>query len=290
MSEHHQSRDRTAGQAVDRLLADAGLDEARDIRAELLELRSLASTSPAPSAAVRALMASSPVAATSQMTTADGPSALSTTPTAVLTTVGGLADEPAGEPRESGGFDELATRRRRKRRAAIAGLAVAVSLAGGATAAAASEGGIPGAFQDLGTAIGSVVSQLTPGAGHSSQPNGPAAPAGQQPGRDATPPYPAPATPKSTDVGKRANGASPQDGAAHSDSGKTPAGGLPQTPKGPGNGRPGNVTLPTPPVGPITPPNVDPPNLTPPSVGPSDIPVPDPTHLVPQVPAVPNNP
>ncbi|HKU31216.1 MAG TPA: hypothetical protein VJQ60_12070 [Arthrobacter sp.] len=133
MSEKSASQ---AEEGIDRLLAEAGLDEAYEIRDELLELRALASSRPRPSAAVLALMSPTAQAATTHPSTA-----------------------------EAAPFDELAARRRRKRRAGIAALAVAASLAAGATAAAASDGGIPGTIQHLETVVGTVVSQFVPGSG-----------------------------------------------------------------------------------------------------------------------------
>jgi len=281
----------TGEQAVDRLLADSGLDDARDIRAELLELRSLASTAPPPSAAVRALMISDR-AASSRSTTAEVASAVAGAPTAVLTSVQGSTDSTPTDPTPT---DELAARRRRKRRTAIAGLAVAVSLAGGATAAAASEGGIPGAFQHLGSTIGSVVSQLTPGSGNGSRQN-PGSPSEQERGRSVTPatPYPSGRNPAGNATsGNGANpGQEPQGGtngaSGHSNSPKAPNGGTPQTPKISGNGQPGNISIPTP-AAPITPPGIEAPNVTPPTLRQSDIPVPVPTHVVPEEPVTPGN-
>jgi|GEM_PF-1027264 len=299
MSEHITPAGRRTGrtdghtgeQAVDRLLADSGLDDARDIRAELLELRSLASTAPPPSAAVRALMISDR-AASSRSTTAEVASAVAGAPTAVLTSVQGSTESTPTDPTPT---DELAARRRRKRRTAIAGLAVAVSLAGGATAAAASEGGIPGAFQHLGSTIGSVVSQLTPGSGNGSRQN-PGSPSEQERGRTVTPAYPYPSGHNpagNTPTGKTANPSQESQGGTNGASGhpnepKVPNGGTPQTPKIPGNGQPGNISIPTP-AAPITPPGIEAPNVTPPTLRQSDIPLPVPTHVVPEEPVTPGN-
>ncbi|MDR6686330.1 hypothetical protein J2Y41_001891 [Arthrobacter sp. 1088] len=294
MSEHITPAGRRTGgadgytgeQAIDRLLADSGFDDARDIRAELLELRSLASTAPPPSAAVRALMIGGR-AASGTSTTAEVASATAGASTAVLASVEGSTDLTS--------VDELAARRRRKRRTAIAGLAVAVSLAGGATAAAASEGGIPGAFQHLGSTIGSVVSQLTPGSGNGSGHN-PGSPSEQERGRTVTPatPYRSGSNPGGNGTsGNGANpGQEPQGGtngaSGHSNSPKAPNGGTPEVPRLPGNGQPGNISIPTP-AAPITPPGIEAPNVTPPTLRQSDIPVPVPTHVVPEEPVTPGN-
>ncbi|UKA58580.1 hypothetical protein [Arthrobacter sp. FW306-2-2C-D06B] len=137
-------------QGVDRLLAEAGLDEAYEIRTELLELRALASTRPQPSAAVQALMVSARVA---------------TAPVEAVEAAEAVAPFEAASAAAAAPIDELAARRRKKARLTFAAVAVAASLAAGATAAAASEGGIPGTIEHLGAVVGSVVSQLTPGSG-----------------------------------------------------------------------------------------------------------------------------
>ncbi|MGR0161895.1 hypothetical protein [Paenarthrobacter nitroguajacolicus] len=283
MSEQFAPRGRHDQQAIDHLLADSGLTGDTELRAELLELRSLASTAPVASDAVRALMAGSQVAVTEQIaatqhiTTADGPAASSGAPTAVLAAVA-----PESVP-GSAPVDELAARRRKKRRTAIAGLAVAVSLAGGATAAVASEGGLPGAFEHLGSAIGSVVLQLTPGPGNVPQQGGPAGtPSDQQPVREESEPTPAqnqpeqaPAAPGSPAV--PAPGPQPGGTAQHT----------PNTPKAPQHEDPGNGIIPSPPALPVTPPEIDPSKIDPSKLGPSGVPVPVPSQLVPSLPARP---
>ncbi|WP_311211986.1 MULTISPECIES: hypothetical protein [unclassified Arthrobacter] len=300
MSEHLPPRGRRHQQAVDRFLADSGLEGDAELRTELLELRSLADTVPVPSEAVRALMVSAQGAATHKITTTDGPAASSGAPTAVLAMVGDPArlkgptppaePAPAGDPAHGGALpaDELAARRRTKRRTAIAGLAVVVSLAGGATAAAASDGGIPGAVQHLGAAIGSVVSQFTPGSGNAPQQGGPAG-STPVPTVEETPavpdrsqPAPAPAAPRPS--GKPGTDSLPQPG----------GGASPQKPKDPSPHEPGNGGIPTP-VVPVTPPGIDQPGIDPSRIDPaelrpSDIPVTVPTHVVPSPPANPDIP
>ncbi|GAA3320794.1 hypothetical protein [Arthrobacter ramosus] len=206
-------------QGIDRLLADAGLDEAYEIRAELLELRALASTRPQPSAAVQALMAPARVAIAPVETVA---------PVEAVTVVTAV--------------DELAARRRKKGRLTFAAVAVAASLAAGATAAAASDGGIPGTIEHLGAVVGSVVSQLTPGSG------------GNAPRQQGTRPEPVPMPTRETSVPaspspessspEAKNNAHP---APHATPGTTgsesdPRKGLQDIAKG----RPGPITIPTP--------------------------------------------
>ncbi|VXB83858.1 conserved hypothetical protein [Arthrobacter sp. 9V] len=291
MSEQPTPRERHNQQAIDHLLADSGLSGDAHLRTELLELRSLASTAPVPSDAVRALMAGSPAAtqqlsATQQLTTTAGSSASSGAPTAVLGAVAAGA-EPESAPvdeSESAPVDELAARRRRKRRTAIAGLAVAVSLAGGATAAVASEGGLPGAFQHLGAAIGTVVSQLNPGSGNAPQPDAPAGtnveplPVREEPKQApaTVQPQPAPAAPGAPAVPAPA----PHPGVG-------PSQHAPKTPDVPSNKEPGKGIIPTPPVLPVTPPEIDPAKIDPSKLGPSGVPVPVPSELIPDLPAKP---
>ena len=290
MSEQLTPRGRHDQQAIDHLLADAGLTGDADLRTELLELRSLANTAPLPSDAVRALMVSSPadatqeIAATQQITTADGSATSSGAPTAVLATVAAESapanDLPANDPPANDlPVDELAARRRKKRRTAIAGLAVAVSLAGGATAAVASEGGLPGAFQHLGAAIGSVVSQLNPGSGSAPQPDAPAGTTPEPlPVREE--PQQAPATVKTqpTPAPPVSPVPAPQ---------PQPGGASPHTPKVPSHKEPGNGVIPTPPELPVTPPEIDPSKIDPSKLGPSGVPVPVPSELIPSLPGKP---
>lgn len=248
MSEQKQRQQ--AETAVDRFLSESGFPQPEDVRDELLELRSLAAAQP-PSDAVRALMAGGASTA--------GPT------TAVTTVLPQVKDELAA--------------RRRKRRAAIAGLAVAVALGGGATAAAAQEGGIPATFQHLGAAVGSVVSNFAPGPAHA--PHEQSSVPAQSPGHVVGP---APSAPKSTDgagESKPAAGTTTEK-ADPAKSVKSPAGGLQQPSKAPGN--PGNVPAPE-----ITAPVLGTPDL-PSGLGSSTIPVPVPTHLVPEVPKTPGNP
>ncbi|UOD81029.1 hypothetical protein [Paenarthrobacter ureafaciens] len=246
---NHPQRQRPEA-SVDRFLADSGVDDAADIRTELLELRSLAATNPAPSDAVRALMTGS--AGAQETTTAAMPAVR----------------------------DELAFRRR-KRRAAFTGLAVAVSLAGGATAAAAQEGGIAGTFQHWGAAIGSVVDQFAPAQAPAEAPH-----EEEQAGvpvQDSHSPQPASGVPGESAGTVPGGGATPP--AAPSSGPGKPNGNEqakePARPAVPGNALP----LPAPPVSPENLPKLDPPK-----VEPSDIPVPVPTHVVPEVPKAPADP
>ncbi|MFF2299117.1 hypothetical protein [Arthrobacter sp. NPDC058127] len=210
-------------QGVDRLLAEAGLDEAYEIRTELLELQALASTRPQPSAAVQALMAPASVAAA---------------PVAATTPLARTAVAP---------IDELAARRRRKRRAGIAALAVAASLAAGATAAAASDGGIPGTIEHLGAVVGSVVSQLTPGSG------------GTGPQQQGTRPEPVPMPTRGTSIpaspSPESSSLDAQNNNTHPSPHATPGTTAPGSESDPRNGlhdiakgRPGQITIPTPEV------------------------------------------
>ncbi|UXM91436.1 hypothetical protein [Paenarthrobacter sp. JL.01a] len=245
MSDNTAPRRRNDQQAIDSLLADAGMEDTSSLRTELLELRSLANTAPMPSDAVRALMVGGPAA--TQMMPAMAPEAT----------------------QQTAPVDELAARRRKKGRAAVVGLAVAVSLAGGATAAAASEGGIPGAFEHLGAAIGSVVSQLTPGSGNAPQPH---VPAGTTPAQDPSHQESQPAVVPNQPTPAPSAPLSPA-GTPHADPQATPGHGQTQDPKAPRTD-PGKDILPPAPSLPVTPPEIDPSKLDPTKLRPSDIPVP----------------
>lgn len=145
---------------IDELLADAGMEDAGDLRPVLLELRALAADSPRPSAEVEALMAS--------------PAPLAAVP----------AVEHVAEPQPG---DELAARRRRNRRLPLAAFSVAAALAAGGAAAAASD-------ENFRHAVTAVVGTLTSGtagktAVHPSPETG-----GTVPG----PPAPAPTAPVAT--------------------------------------------------------------------------------------------
>ncbi|MGO4585329.1 hypothetical protein AB4Z38_15820 [Arthrobacter sp. 2RAF6] len=219
-------------QGIDRLLAEAGLDEAYEIRTELLELRALASTRPQPSVAVQALMAPARGAI--------APVEAVTAVTAVETVAPvGAASRAAAAP-----VDELAARRRKKGRLTFAAVAVAASLAAGATAAAASDGGIPGTIEHLGSVVGSVVSQLTPGSG------------GNAPRQQGTRPEPVPMPTRGTsDPVSPSPGSSNPDAQnnAHPSPHATPGTTSPGSESDPRNGlhdiakgRPGPITIPTP--------------------------------------------
>ncbi len=259
-------------QGVDRLLAEAGLDEAYEIRTELLELRALASTRPQPSVAVQALMApgrvaNAPLAAVANAPLAAVPTApLAAVPTAPLAAVPVATAEPvvAEDLAESpaGPFDELAARRRRKHRAGIAALAVAASLAAGATAAAASDGGIPGTIEHLGAAVGSVVSKLAPGSGgNAPQQQGTLPTPDRLPTHDAG--VPVQATPTATSPDSPASG---EPSTPRATPGPTSAGSQTDPRKGLqdiAKGKPAPVTIPTP--------TIPSPGITMPPTVPSDL-------------------
>jgi hypothetical protein len=211
----------SCGEGIDRLLAEAGLGEAYEIRTELLELRALASYRPQPSAEVQALMVPARVAAV--------PAA----------PVDGVA------PLDAAPVDELAARRRTKGRMALASFAVAASLAAGATAAAASDGGIQGTIEHLGAVVGSVVSQLTPGSGGNAPQQSPSGP-GPMPTRDTSMPIKPTPGPTSPDAPSSSLQPTPHPtpGTAGPGSQLDPRKGLQDISKG----QPGPVTIPTPAV------------------------------------------
>ncbi|UKA62661.1 hypothetical protein [Arthrobacter sp. FW306-04-A] len=219
-------------QGIDRLLADAGLDEAYEIRTELLELRALASTRPQPSAAVQALMA---------------PARAAIAPAEAVAPVESVTAVEAASGAAAAPVDELAARRRQKSRLTFAAVAVAASLAAGATAAAASDGGIPGTIEHLGAVVGSVVSQLSPGSGGNvPQQQGTRPEPGPMPTRGTS--IPASPSPESSNPDAQNNNPHPSPhatpGTTASGSESDPRNGLRDIAKG----RPGPITIPTPAV------------------------------------------
>lgn len=118
---------------IDQVLAEAGLDEADDLRPVLLELRSLGTEQPEPSAEVLALMAGASKAGAS-LNDAEVPD--------------------AGTP-DGGGADvvDLAARRRNKRRLPLTVLGVAAALAVGGGAAAAADQGVRDTLHSAFTSI-----------------------------------------------------------------------------------------------------------------------------------------
>lgn len=150
---------------VNQLLLEAGMDDDARLRPALLELRALADATPAPSAAVAALMAPAGAAALHQTATVE--------------------DVPRA--------DELAARRRAKRRLALTALSVAVSLSAGGAVAAASDQGIRESFTHLGHSITSFVTG-SGGAPAGNRAEEPAAPLPANPAGPATSPaVPSPA-------------------------------------------------------------------------------------------------
>ncbi|WP_284982578.1 hypothetical protein [Arthrobacter sp. efr-133-TYG-118] len=224
-------------QGIDRLLDEAGLDEAYEIRTELLELRDLASSRPQPSAAVQALMAPARV-------TAAPVEALA--PVEAVTAVETVAPVGAASRAAAAPLDELAARRRKKGRLTFAAVAVAASLAAGATAAAASDGGIPGTIEHLGAVVGSVVSQLSPGSGGKAPQQG----TRPEPGPMVTTGTSIPASPSPESSNPDA-----QNNNTHPSPHATPSATAPGSESDPRNGlhditkgRPGAITIPTPAV------------------------------------------
>lgn len=149
---------------VNQLLLEAGMDDDARLRPALLELRALADATPAPSAAVAALMMAAVAAAPQPAATLD--------------------DVPRA--------DELAARRRAKRRVALTTLSVALSLSAGGAVAAASDQGIRESFTQLGHSITSFMTG-SGGAPAGNQADEPAAPLPATPAGPATAPaVPAP--------------------------------------------------------------------------------------------------
>lgn len=184
MSDTSSSRNQ---QIIDELLADAGMEDAGDLRPVLLELRALAADSPRPSAAVEALMAPAatfPAAAGAVDQSAVDQSAVAQPAVEHSAVEKHAVEQPA--------VDELAARRRRKRRLPLTAFSVAAALAAGGAAAAASDENFRHTLGDVRHAVTVVVGTLTSGTGTTGRPspeNG-----GTVPGPPAT----APTTPGAT--------------------------------------------------------------------------------------------
>ncbi|KQR62708.1 hypothetical protein ASF98_14035 [Arthrobacter sp. Leaf337] len=193
MSDISSSRDQ---QIIDELLADAGMDDAGDLRPVLLELRALAADSPRPSAAVEALMAQA--------------AAQATVPVATLSLAPAVPESVVPEPAvEEPAIDELAARRRRKRRLPLTALTVAAALAAGGAAAAASDENFRHTLGNVGHAVTFVVGTMTSGPAGKTAGQPATDPAGTVPGSSAsTPatPAPSPADGRSVSGGQPSKG------------------------------------------------------------------------------------
>jgi hypothetical protein len=263
MSDTSSSRNQ---RIIDELLAEAGLENAGDLRPVLLELRALAGERPQPSAAVQALMA---------------PAASGHLPAAVVGR-GDAADSGNLDDGDSddGGVDargaapagaapavvdELAARRRTKRRLPLTALSVAVALAAGGAAAAASDEDVRRTLGNVHHAVTILVGTITSGpGGHTAEQPG-TGQGGAAPGSPLTTPATSVPAPEGSDPASgRQPGQSgppvppaPAPGTAHSpgitlpgqiDPGQVDPGGLGTVP-GTGQG-PGGKVLPSPGVSP----------------------------------------
>lgn len=256
MSDNSSSRNQ---RIIDELLADAGMEDAADLRPVLLELRALAGDSPRPSAAVEALMA--PAAALA----------------AVPLPVPALAPVAAGvstDEQAAPVVDQLAARRRRKSRLPLTALSVAAALAAGGAAAAASDENIRHTLGNVGHAVTFFVGTMTSGTGGTTGGQPATDPAGAVPGSPAptpTAPAPSPADGSSVPGGQPGKG-TPAVPGSPSPSPHTPGLNLPKPdPRDlgtfPGSGQlPSGKPLPSSPVSP------DPSGLVP--TPPVDLPIP----------------
>lgn len=259
MSDTSSSRNQ---QIIDDLLADAGMDDAADLRPVLLELRALAAESPRPSAAVAALMAPAAVPATVPVATPALAPAVHET-----ATPDPAVDEPV--------IDELAARRRRKHRLPLTALTVAAALAAGGAAAAASDENFRHALGNVGHAVTLVVGTMTSGSGGKTGGQPATDPAGTVPGSPAsTPASPAPSPAEGSSVpgvqpgkGTPAEPASPSPSQTHAPELNLPKPDPRDLGSLPGSGQlPSGKPLPTSPVSP------DPSGLVP--TPPVDLPIP----------------
>lgn len=177
---------------IDQVLAEAGLEDADDLRPVLLELRSLGTDEPEPNAEVLALMARA---------------------TAAGASLNGAGIPEAGTPDAEGAVVvDLASRRRNKRRLPLTVLGVAAALAVGGGAAAAADQGVRDTLH-------SAFSSLAATFGNESHKQGPKNPTAPEPAEtggklQGTPPSSAGSSPTSSGAnGSPASGSRPgQDG------------------------------------------------------------------------------
>lgn len=186
---------------IDQVLAEAGLEDADDLRPVLLELRALTGDQPQPSPEVLALMSGASGAVAGHTHT--GHTVTTHTPTV---TGHAATDHAAAGGADAGDADttvvDLAARRRNKRRLPLTALGVAVALAAGGGAAAAADQGVRDTLHE---AFSSIAATFGGGQG---QPDQGVTTSGQQEGTfQGTSPAPAPSTPSTTpDSGSSADG------------------------------------------------------------------------------------
>lgn len=276
MSDTSASRNK---QIVDELLAEAGLEGAGDLRPVLLELRGLAGGRPHPSAQVEALMAStvrgyipanSPAPASADASCAavaaapahDSPGSAVHEPALDGPAVHEPAvDQPSGDqPFVDEPVDELAARRRSKRRLPLTAFSVAVALAAGGAAAAASDEGVRHTLGNVHHAVTFFVGTLTTGTGGHSADQPATGPGGTPDAPSPTPTasVPAPAGGGAASGGQQGEGPTPVPAAPSSGAPGTPGITLPRQPVPgdlgtvPGTGKgPDGKPLPSPWVSPI---------------------------------------
>jgi hypothetical protein len=186
---------------IDQVLAEAGLEDADDLRPVLLELRALTGDQPKPSPEVLALMSGASGAVVGHTQT--GHTVTTHTPTV---TGHAATDDAAAGDADAGDADttvvDLAARRRNKRRLPLTALGVAVALAAGGGAAAAADQGVRDTLHEAFSSIAATFG------GSQGQPDQDVTTSGQSEGTfQGTPPAPAHPTPSTTpDSGSPADG------------------------------------------------------------------------------------
>jgi hypothetical protein len=243
---------------IDQILAEAGLEDADDLRPVLLELRSLGTEQPEPSSEVLALMAGGRNAGPTSAA-ASSPAPPSAAPSSAARPSADLNADKNGAGTHDAGSTvvvDLAARRRNKRRLPLTALGVAAALAVGGGAAAAADQGVRDTLHQAFSSIAA-----TFGAGHQGSPKNQTVPAPGETDGDFQGTQPSPAVSAPT----TSSPAGSPDGLAHPGQDvRSPAPGA-----GPGRSS-GNPWLKrTPPAIPDVPgaPAVPAPALTPPAVG-----------------------
>ncbi|WP_309106326.1 hypothetical protein [Arthrobacter sp.] len=235
---------------IDQVLAEAGLEDADDLRPVLLELRSLGGEQPGPSAEILALM---------EGTRSAGSGLSAGTPDGQIADAE-IADAGTPDPGSADVID-LAARRRNKRRLPLTVFGVAAALAVGGGAAAAADQGVRDTLHSAFTSIASTFG----GENHKQGPKTPTVPGPAETGGESqgTAPSPAGSAPSTSGT----NGG-PADGTHRRQDGGSQAPADPGTGPGRSSENPWpNRTAPAIPDVPAAP-SIPDPGLTPPSLPP----------------------
>lgn len=239
---------------IDQVLAEAGLEDADELRPVLLELRAIMGDQPQPSPQILALMSGdrSAVAGRTVGAPARHMASVPASRAASASNAASAGNAGAGDPDST--VVDLAARRRNKHRLPLTALGVAVALAAGAGAAAATDQGVR---QTLNNAFSSIAATFGDGQGRQrTDQDVPASghPDGKSQGTVPAPAHTQPSTPPSNSAS--ADGQTGQDKQSHAPGQSVAGSGQASrnpllgknTPSVPGTGHQGPGGLPVPEV------------------------------------------